>query len=279
MPAERDDGVVVRVLKPLLLKVVVVHAVVIVGVHRVLSRVALLVAGRAHRHAQVPQLHRLVFAVAEDVPPIAFTVNVRQPFDMAHECAGFPPIGHRTPVPHFDDLVVGPGVDDVRVLWVRKADRIDVVIVAHDVVQYLPRLDVIHHDGGCVVSGNQLTSVATEADRPDREVTACAVAPRCLPRAGAKVELVRVAFVVGVRGAEGDVGLEGGVGKPLVVGGQVRVGERPLAPVVGGCFVVTPVIRIRGIVHAHFEVFDTGVEKVAVFRELTAVDGRGVVDQ
>ncbi len=72
--AEGDERVIVGVGEPV---VVVVPAVVKIRVVRVLRRVELGEAVRRHDHAQVPELHGLVLAVAEDVATVALAVEVR----------------------------------------------------------------------------------------------------------------------------------------------------------------------------------------------------------
>ncbi len=57
---------------------------------------------RRHHLSQIPELHRLVFAVAEHVSTVAFAVDVGQAFGMAHEDPGFAAVAHASPVPDFD---------------------------------------------------------------------------------------------------------------------------------------------------------------------------------
>ena len=69
---------------------------------------------RRHHLPQVPQLHCLVFAVAEYIPPIPFAVDVGETLGVAHEDAGFAAVAHAAPVPDFDKGVVRSRIQDVR---------------------------------------------------------------------------------------------------------------------------------------------------------------------
>lgn len=85
--AERDDGPVVGVRRVLLLiprldAVIEARGVVI----RDHGREILF----TDHFAQVPQLHRLVFSIAEDVPPVPLAVHVRETLRVPNEHARFP---------------------------------------------------------------------------------------------------------------------------------------------------------------------------------------------
>lgn len=85
-----------------------------------------------HHFAQVPELHHLVFAVAEHVAAVAFAVDVCEAFGVAHEDACFAAVAHASSVPDFDGRVVGAGVEDVWRCCVAETDGIDVVFVGGD---------------------------------------------------------------------------------------------------------------------------------------------------
>lgn len=112
VPAERHERVVVRVREPPR-RVVVVAPAVLVRVRALVGdarRVEVLEALGRERHAQVPELHGLVFGVGEDVAPVAFGVEVGQAFDVPDEGAGGAGVAEGAGVPDFDGAVVGAGV-------------------------------------------------------------------------------------------------------------------------------------------------------------------------
>ena len=85
-----------------------------------------------HHLPQIPELHSLVFAVAEHVPTITFAVHISQTFRMSHKDPGLAAIAHASAIPNFDQGVVGTRVQNVRRRRVAEADSIDVVSVAFD---------------------------------------------------------------------------------------------------------------------------------------------------
>lgn len=112
VPAERHERVVVRVREPPR-RVVVVAPAVLVRVRALVGdarRVEVLEALGRERHAQVPELHGLVFGVGEDVAPVAFGVEVGQAFDVPDEGAGGAGVAEGASVPDFNGAVVGAGV-------------------------------------------------------------------------------------------------------------------------------------------------------------------------
>ena len=85
-----------------------------------------------HHLPQIPELHSLVFAVAENVPTITFAVHISQPFRVSHEDPGLATVAHASAIPNFDQGVVGTGVQNVWRRRVAETDSVDVVSVAFD---------------------------------------------------------------------------------------------------------------------------------------------------
>ena len=98
-----DDGAVMWIRA-------VVHFVVgiksVVKIRGVASEVNVLEFIRAHHLSQIPQFHHLVFAVAEHISPIAFTVDICETFGVTDKHPGFPSISHGTSVPNTKGLVI-----------------------------------------------------------------------------------------------------------------------------------------------------------------------------
>lgn len=82
-----------------------------------------------HYHTKIPELHALVFAIAENVPctnqpaffsywrleltAIPFTVNICQTLDMANECASLTAIAHTPSIPDLYSRIIRSRVKDV----------------------------------------------------------------------------------------------------------------------------------------------------------------------
>lgn len=94
--AESHDRAVVFVGLEVVVRVGL-EAVVEAG--RVPVEVDVVEVGRGHHSSQVPELHRLVFAVRKDVSTVAFAVYVCETFGVAHEYACFTAIAHGASVP------------------------------------------------------------------------------------------------------------------------------------------------------------------------------------
>lgn len=77
---------------------------------------------------------------------------------------------------------------------------------------------------------------------------------------------------------EADYTSDGAVGEEFVVGAEGSVCDGPLTAWVDAGFVMSPVVRIRGVVHADFEVLRAGEEEVAIVGELAGVAAAVVVD-
>ena len=67
-----------------------------------------------HHLPKIPQFHRLVFTIGENVSAIALAVNVSQSFSVTHEDTGFTPVTHGTPVPNSQCRVIRAGIENVR---------------------------------------------------------------------------------------------------------------------------------------------------------------------
>ena len=144
VPAEGDQRRVARV--GLVVRRVVVHVAVVeaaaaqAGTHIV---VVVLV-----RHlAEVPQLHRLVLAVAEHVAAVTFAVDRRDAFVVAEEDAGLAAVGHAAPVPDLDGRVVRSGVDNVWRGLVTITNGVNVAFVPIDSRDALTSFQVVRDDG------------------------------------------------------------------------------------------------------------------------------------
>lgn len=91
MSSERDNRAVVR------MWLVVVGRVgfkAVIEAARKVVHVQSVEFGRRHHLPEIPEFHRLVFSVGDDVSPIAFAVDVGQSFRMAHEDASFTAVTH-----------------------------------------------------------------------------------------------------------------------------------------------------------------------------------------
>ena len=68
------------------------------------------------------------------------------------------------------------------------------------------------------------------------------------------------------------------VRQPLVVRTERSIGNGPLAVWIYNSFVVFPIVRIRSVVHPHFEILCAREEEVPVFWKLTRITPRVVVN-
>ncbi len=150
-----------RVREPLVVLVVLPTVVVLdAAVAGRGCRVGVLELRGGHGHAQVPEFHALVLAVAEDVPPVALAVDVRQALGVPDEGAGLSAVAHAPRVPDFDGAVVRARVEDVRRHLVGEADGVHVVRVAPDVVARLASFDIVHHDRVVARAGDKVAPVS-----------------------------------------------------------------------------------------------------------------------
>ena len=201
MSPKRNQRVIVRMRLPHV--IMIFRPPIIVMVPPPLRRfggIQSLDVSRGQRHAQVPQLHGLVLAVAEDVTPVALAVDVGEPLHVADEGSRLLPRRHAARVPHFDGAVVGAGIQNVRRLLVGEADGVDVVGVASDVVERHAALDVVDDDEAGAVgvgagAGYEGAPVAGEADGEGREGI----------HATGEIERVWVTGVVGVGRGEANL--------------------------------------------------------------------------
>lgn len=145
VPAVRDDGAVVRVRAFVGVLLEVVAAVVEVVGHVLRLAVHGARFGRGH-FAQVPELHTLIFAVAEDVAAVAFAVDVRHAFCVAEEAAGCSAVAEGAAVPDFDGRIIGAGVEDVRGGLVAVADCVYFVVVGGDANDGFAGFEVVDVD-------------------------------------------------------------------------------------------------------------------------------------
>jgi hypothetical protein len=108
---------------------------------------------RAHGHANVPELHALVLSVAQNVASIALAIDVGQAFDVAQERSSLSSISHASTIPHLNGGIIRSRIKDIRRQLIGKANRIDIVQVAIDMMQDSSRFNVINHDGMGVGTG------------------------------------------------------------------------------------------------------------------------------
>lgn len=163
MSAERDQRAVVRV--GAVVFVAVGHEAVVEAGRKAVGvdTVKLL---RRHHLAQIPEFHHLVFAIAQDVTAVAFAVDVRQAFGVAHEDTRFPTVAHTSAIPDLDGRIVGAGVENVWRGYVAETDSIDVVLVCGDPEDRFSCLNVVDVYRSIRGASHDFTSVAGEAYGP-----------------------------------------------------------------------------------------------------------------
>lgn len=79
-----------------------------------------------------------------------------------------------------------------------------------------------------------------------------------------KIENQRVGFVIRVCRCERDLSLDRAHRKPFVIGAERGVCDGPSSSDKSDSLVVSPIMRIGRIVHAHFKVLVTSEEKIPV---------------
>lgn len=105
MTSEGNQRVVVRMLVEVIVIEILPSIIVVVEVLPCLREVRWLILFEpcpAVRHTQIPELHRLFFAVRENVSPIAFTVDVSDSLGVPDKGARRPTIAEGAGVPYFD---------------------------------------------------------------------------------------------------------------------------------------------------------------------------------
>ncbi len=164
MSAERDQRGIVR-MRRVVGRVIGFHAVVKVADGQ--RRAHFIVPLRAGHLAQIPQLHRLVLAVAQHVPAVTLAVDVGQALGVAEEHARLASIRHAAAVPHLQRGVVRARVEDMRRRLVAVADGVDVPAMTMNLQDGLSRLDIVDVDGVTLRARHQLAAISRETDRPD----------------------------------------------------------------------------------------------------------------
>ena len=86
-----------------------------------------------------------------------------------------------------------------------------------------------------------------------------------------KIEDHRIRFVIRICGCKCHLSLNRTDGEPFVIRAERGVCDCPVSSDESDCFVVFPIMRIRCIVHVHFEVLSTTKVEVAVIRELPRI--------
>lgn len=218
-----------------------------------------------HGHANVPQLHALIFAVAKNIPAITLAINVCQALNVSHKGTSLSIISHASSVPDLDRCVVGARVNDVRRPLVGKADGIDIVLVTGNVVQNSSGFDIIDDEGVGTGASDKFSPVARKSDGPDTK--GATAAPERKPRMSipvVKLESVGLTLVFGIGRCYRDDALNRSIRQPAVVWAQGGIRQRPLAKGKVCSLVELPVVGIGSVVHAYVEVLAAGEEEVSI---------------
>lgn len=80
--------------------------------------------------------------------------------------------------------------------------------------------------------------------------------------------MLRLTFLVRLGRGETDDVSNGRVSQVLVVRAQRRIGDGPVSIRIVNRLVVLPSVRVRRIIHAHFEILCAAEKEVAVLGEL-----------
>ena len=119
-----------------------------------------------HHLPQVPQLHSLILAIAQDVSPITFTINIGQSFGMAHEDASLATVAHAAPIPDLNQSVVRPRIQNVGRSIVPETNSVYIVTVSWYPKYRLLGLDIVDIHRVIRRSSYNFSAISGESDRP-----------------------------------------------------------------------------------------------------------------
>jgi hypothetical protein len=133
---------------------------------RVYARIDFAKTLHTHHLPNVPQLHGLIFPVAEHIAAVPLTIDVSETLGMTKKDTCGTAVAHGAAIPYFEGSVIRAREKDMRRRLVAKTDCIDIVAMTADSESGLPGFKVVNIYGFIGCSCNKFTAVSGKANGP-----------------------------------------------------------------------------------------------------------------